>query len=440
MGKGSNIKEKSRWKAEEGPELSDKENIFQYEEDTPYYNEQPLPPRNQIEYGSKEQEERLIRDNSLTGIKIFIVFLLIFMIVAAVFLVPFFSGIRGYPEEAEFELRRDITLTTSGVLSYVMDFPVPTDIENGIQEVESVVAEPEPEYIEKYGQDWMEWEGEFGSEEDEDVSKTFSLTYNVSTKTVEWDHSSDNSGTVNDVDEELRETYLGDHWELKDRNGENIDRNDDGRYDIMIEPSHPLLEDKAEEIVEDADNIYEKSEKLYDWLDDNIEYRRGTIEGDGRPQHAIWTFDERAGDCDEQSFLYISMARAVGIPAYIELGVLYDRVREDWGGHGWVRQKFVDAEGESEWVNIDPVNDQFFARDALRITSWVDDGKETENRTHLEDFYTFLSYSGPLEDWSEEFETLNMEERGRVRLLIDEFIVGDNAVWERTKIIYKSEI
>lgn len=361
-----------------------------------------------------------------SGLKLVLVLFLVFMLVVAIFFVPLFVGYRFpwesgrvYPEKAEFVLRRDITLTSRDRISYEIDLPIPESIDN-IQEIHEVKGDPDPEYIEKYGYDWMVWERTFGSMVSRDKrSETVSITYSLSTETVEWAYSSQDSGDLDDIDEELKERYNKNQWQL------GIDRNGDGENDWMIQPDHPVLKEKAEEIVEGESNIYDMSRALYDWLDENIVYRRDDIEGDNRPKHAIWTYDERAGDCDEQSFLYISMARAVGIPTCIELGVLYDRVRDDWGGHGWVRLKFVTAEGEVGWVNIDPVNDQFFARDALRFTIWADDGKETDGESHLEDFYTFLHFSGGrLDDWEESFETLDMDKSGRVVIGEESFLSG----------------
>ncbi len=364
-----------------------------------------------------------------SGLGAFLVLLLVVILIAAIFFTPLFNGFRFpwgsgrvYPERAEFVIRRDITLTSRDRISYTIDLPVPETIGGDVQEVHEVRGDPEPEHIVKYGKEWMVWEGEFGSITRRNrVSETFSVTYSVSTRTLDWGYSSENSGTVDEIDEDLKERYNKNQWQLE------IDRNGDGENDWMIQPDHPVIEEKARQIVAGENNVYDKARALYDWLSRNVEYRRDVIQGDNRPKHAIWTYEERAGDCDEQSFLYISMARAVGIPAWIELGVLYDRVREDWGGHGWIRLNFVTSGGETGWVNIDPVNHQFFGRDALRITAWTDDGGETDGRSHLEDFYTFLTYSGGrLDDWSEEFETLDIEKSGDVVLGGDrvDFISG----------------
>ncbi|MEF8832874.1 MAG: hypothetical protein V5A66_05075, partial [Candidatus Thermoplasmatota archaeon] len=96
----------------------------------------------------------------------------------------------------------------------------------------------------------------------------------------------------------------------------------------------------------------------------------------------------------------------------MELGVLYDRGGERWGGHGWIRTRLVSEDGTGEWVNIDPVNDQFYFRDALRFTTWVDDG----SKDHLEDFYYYIRWKGQQDDLEMEdnFEDIKMETEGKV--------------------------
>ncbi|MFP3872752.1 MAG: transglutaminase-like domain-containing protein [Candidatus Natronoplasma sp.] len=350
-----------------------------------------------------------------SGLRIAAALLIVFMLIVMVLFTPLSSrlplpwegGGRVYPKEAEFVLQREITLTTRDQVDYTIDIPLPESIGNDIQAVREVNGDPDPQQIEKYGHDWMIWEGSIASRGSERSEKV-SVTYSATTRTIDWGYSSDRSGNVEDFDESTKEKYNKNQWQL------DVDRNGDGEDDWMIQPDHPVIQQKAEEIVEGETNIYDKARALYDWLNDNIAYR---LEGDNRPKHAIWTYNERAGDCDEQSFLYISMARSLGIPAWIEFGMLYDRMRDDWGNHGWIRLKFVTVEGETGWVNIDPVNQQFFARDALRLTVWADDAGETDGEPHLQDFYTFLTYSGgTLQSWEEEFTTPEMEKSGTTYL------------------------
>ncbi len=316
-----------------------------------------------------------------------------------------------YPETAKFTIERTITISTNREINYTVNVPEPFDISgNDIQYIMDLELSGEPTIDEQYGQNWIFWANRRldGGQIDEIIIK-----YQVETRTVKWGYSSQYSGRVDDIDQGLKDRYNRDQWTVTDK-GEIEDRNGDGRDDVMIEPSHPTIINLAQQITEDEDNLYDKSRAIYRWITRNIDYQRGTS---GLPKHAYWTLDTRSGDCDEQAFLFISLARAVDIPAWIELGVLYDRVLNEWGGHGWIRMEFVDDEGSSGWVNIDTTNNQFFARDATRITTWIDDGIEG----HLEDYYYYLNYNytsgaAPRVSVNEQYKNLQMETEGQVYL------------------------
>jgi len=336
-----------------------------------------------------------------------IVLLVAFLILSALFLGPimdFFYGSwrigRVYPEEADYTIRRNIIIYNVGdnLLDYNLTLALPYNIkENDIQYIDEMKWNIDPVFHRKYGSEWKSWDGEI----DPGGSDEIQIDYSVRTTTVSWDYSGEESGTVDDIPEDLKEQYNKNQWQLED------DRNDDGQNDWMIQPEHPEIESLAEEIVDGEDNVYDKSRAIYDWINDNIEYeigRSGLL-----PKHAVWVLDSGTGDCDEQSFLYASLSRAVGIPTWMELGVLYDRGGQRWGGHGWIRTKFVSENGSGGWVNIDPVNDQFYFRDALRFTTWVDDGEEG----HLEDFYYYLRWRGGDLEREDDFEDIRMETKGR---------------------------
>ncbi|MFO7992374.1 MAG: transglutaminase-like domain-containing protein, partial [Thermoplasmata archaeon] len=343
------------------------------------------------------------------GILIVAFVLILLLFSPLVNMLPDLWGGPVYPEKAEFTISREITLTTNREINYQIDIPVPIDIPgNNIQRVNSIDWFGSPNTITKYDQEWKIWSGELSS------SRTMNVNYHVTTETVKWDYTSDDSGLIEDIPQGLKDTYNRDQWIVdEDGDGTPDDRDHDGRDDVMIEPSSSTIINLAQDITGDKTNLYSKARAIYDWINDNIEYERGSS---GLPQHALWTLREGKGDCDEQSFLFCSLARAVDIPAWVELGVLYDRVIDEWGGHGWVRMEFIKSDGTSGWVNIDTVNNQFFARDATRFTSWVDDGGEG----HLEDYYLFLSYNysvlphqpSPQVSISDEYTNVQMDTEG----------------------------
>ncbi len=333
---------------------------------------------------------------------------MIFLLISAVFFAPVAEFLQGhlgtrrvYPEKAEYTIERRVELRNTGVtmMDYNLTLSQPYNISgNEIQYVDGMDWNIQPNVYRRYGSEWKAWDREIEPSESEEII----VSYDVRTSTVAWDYTAEEAGNVEDVSEQLQERYNKNQWQLDE------DRNDDGQDDWMIQPDHPEIEGLAQEIIEDEDNIYDKSKAIYEWIDDNIEYeigRPGLL-----PKHAMWVLDSGTGDCDEQSFLYASLARSVGIPAWMELGVLYDRVGERWGGHGWIRTIFVHEDGSEVWVNIDPVNDQFYFRDAMRFTTWVDDGSED----HMGEFYRYIRWRGGSLQVDDNFDNVRMETEGRI--------------------------
>ncbi len=340
---------------------------------------------------------------------------IIFLFLLAIYVGPFIDALYGplgigrvYPKKAEFTLERTIILENmqdgsgrNGETEYNVTLSSPFDIsEYDLQYVNDIsYANAMPDIYYKNGTEWNSWDRVLQAGQTE----TIKVSYEVETETQDWDYSESGSGKIENISDDLKAQYNKNQW--------HIDRDGDGEKEWMIEPEDPEIKELAEKIVEDEEeNIYAKSEAIYNWVNRNIDYRLG---GSMLPKDASSVLETRTGDCDEQSFLYISLLRALGIPAWMEMGVLYDRGGERWGGHGWVRMRYVDQEGNTDWVNVDPVNDQFFFRDALRFTSWVDNGEEG----HLEDFYYYITWKGEEDDLDidDDIDPVDMNTEGNIR-------------------------
>ena len=55
-------------------------------------------------------------------------------------------------------------------------------------------------------------------------------------------------------------------------------------------------------------NSYQVLKSIYDWMTVNIRYPTGSTGGE--PQSAVQTLLTKVGDCDDQSILFCSLARA----------------------------------------------------------------------------------------------------------------------------------
>jgi len=119
-----------------------------------------------------------------------------------------------------------------------------------------------------------------------------------------------------------------------------------------------------------------------------------------------------AGDCDDQSILLASLARAVGVPVWLNLGIIYDPVRNYWGGHGWNNVYIPLKGGDYVIATVDIVNDQFLFRDPYHLSDYIDNGDGTE----LREYYTSWSYSytgpSPSAKSTETYTVLELDTRG----------------------------
>ena len=75
-----------------------------------------------------------------------------------------------------------------------------------------------------------------------------------------------------------------------------------------------------------------KVARLVKWFNTNVTYANNEI-----PLYPNQTLTHRQGDCDDQSILLISMLRSLGIPAYLEIGIVFNSgISGDdtvWDGH-----------------------------------------------------------------------------------------------------------
>lgn len=96
----------------------------------------------------------------------------------------------------------------------------------------------------------------------------------------------------------------------------------------FIQSDHPIIKDKVAEIISPDDSPLLKAKKLISWIYENI---------DKRPvlsvPNALQTLENRMGDCNEHAVLLAAMARAAGIPAQVEVGLVYMKGRFYY--HAW---------------------------------------------------------------------------------------------------------
>jgi hypothetical protein len=108
----------------------------------------------------------------------------------------------------------------------------------------------------------------------------------------------------------------------------------------FIQSDHPKIRQKLNEIIVPGDTHGIKARKIVSWIHRNLE-KRPVLS----VPSALETLANRVGDCNEHAILLAAFARAAGIPAEVEAGIVYLRGRfyyhawnvlylKEWGG--WV--------------------------------------------------------------------------------------------------------
>jgi hypothetical protein len=96
----------------------------------------------------------------------------------------------------------------------------------------------------------------------------------------------------------------------------------------FIQSDHPEIQAKVKEIVSPDDSAVVKAYKLIAWINKNIQ-KRPVVS----VPNALETLHNRVGDCNEHAVLFAALARAAGIPAQVEAGLVYQKGRFYY--HAW---------------------------------------------------------------------------------------------------------
>lgn len=107
------------------------------------------------------------------------------------------------------------------------------------------------------------------------------------------------------------------------------------------------------------------AKRLHDWVFANVRKRNSA----GVPS-AVEVLKERTGDCNEHTVLYVALARAIGLPARVAVGLVWTNARGGGPGlyyHAWPEvflgvsgdATFGGAEGSDGWFALDPTIGQF---------------------------------------------------------------------------------
>ena len=114
----------------------------------------------------------------------------------------------------------------------------------------------------------------------------------------------------------------------------------------LIQANDPRIQAQARQIVGGERRAGRSAELLARWVFDALE-KRITIS----VPSALQVLEDRRGDCNEHTVLYVALARALGLPARTAAGVVY--LRGQFYYHAWPEVWL------GQWVAVDPTFGQF---------------------------------------------------------------------------------
>lgn len=312
------------------------------------------------------------------------------------------TDMRMFPEESEFKVKRVLTVSTTGgsVAEYTVRASNPVNIpgDGSLQNIVSFEKSPaQTSTLPKAdGFDVLLWK-------DYDFSGTTQivLNYHVKAHSYQWKIDTSSAANISAIDTAVAAQYNHDEWAIVDEFGAPVDFDGDLLQDCRINPSNPIISQLAKNLTAGKGNTYSAVKAIYEYIVNNYAYpdqKQMEYDADRNwnlPKCPLVTMKDRYGDCDDQSLLFCSLCRAAGIPAWLELGALYDSVKESWVGHGWANVYIPMKDGSERVCTVDCVNQEFLFRDCFRYTDWIDTGGdvnfEGQVKNNLDYYYHLFS-------------------------------------------------
>lgn len=124
------------------------------------------------------------------------------------------------------------------------------------------------------------------------------------------------------------------------------------RPEPFIESDAPEIRAAAELMVQGVTGARERAERLTREINSYVE-KRPTV---SLPS-AMEVLRTRVGDCNEHTVLFVAMARSLGIPARINVGLAF--VRGAFYYHAWPEVWIAEGKGRGLWLPVDPTFNQF---------------------------------------------------------------------------------
>ena len=122
--------------------------------------------------------------------------------------------------------------------------------------------------------------------------------------------------------------------------------------EALIESDDPLIRAEAEQAARGAEGDRDRAERL-------TRYVNGLL--DKKPTVSLPSAREvlrtKVGDCNEHTALFVAMARSIGIPARIAVGLVF--MHGAFYYHAWPEVYVTERPGRGLWLPVDPTLNQF---------------------------------------------------------------------------------
>ncbi|WP_292759415.1 transglutaminase domain-containing protein, partial [Methanobacterium sp.] len=137
------------------------------------------------------------------------------------------------------------------------------------------------------------------------------------------------------------------------------------------EVNDPRIIALAQSITSGATSSYDKAQRIFNWVRDNIDYSYYYDSQKG----AIGTLSSGSANCCDHSHLIVALSRAAGLPARYVHGTCYFTTSGAWYGHVWA-QIYVNG----QWYNADATSyrNELGVINNWNTNSWTYKGTYTE--------------------------------------------------------------
>lgn len=172
----------------------------------------------------------------------------------------------------------------------------------------------------------------------------------------------------------------------------------------FIDPEDSLIKNTVNNILNKtrSNNSFILAKELFIWLKQHTNYQ--THFRDNNIQPASFTIQKKTGDCDDLSFLYISLCRSIEIPARFIRGYLVEENDNEISmiSHAWA-EVFVGGDiGNQGWIPVEcagdasietEINQNFGVEDVSHLRLFEDDGSNESMNTSISSIMMYFDDS-----------------------------------------------